>query len=82
MGDLKGSHLDSIAWSNPINLIGNGVYSYGSGSFDSRSAYGYLYESSPDSATNAKYFGFSSTRLYPQNSLNKGYGMILRCLVC
>ena len=82
-GTLSGSHLDAIIQNNPTSFVRSGAYRFDSGSltYYPRTNYGFFWEATPYSATNARYLYFYSTYLTPQNNSNKGNGISLRCLV-
>ena len=65
----------------PTNFIRGGYYHYSRGGINELKNYGTYWESSPDSASDAKHLRFNSTSLAIQYSNGKGYGTSLRCLV-
>ena len=57
-----------------------GYWGWQEASEGAQGSYGYFWSSTPSSASNAYYFAYDSTTIYPQGNLTKGYGRSIRCV--
>ena len=64
----------------PLSYIFSGYYYWGNGNLYSQGTNGYWWSTSANSSTYAYNLGMNSSGLNPQNSLNKAYGLTLRCV--
>jgi len=63
----------------PLDFAYTGYYNYSSGSLSGETTYGYFWSRTAHSSTYAYYLDFSSGNVNPQNYVNRGYGLPLRC---
>ena len=71
---------DAGIQSAPLSFLRGGLYFYSLGLVGERDT-GYYWDSKTSSDISAWSLDSSSTRLNPQNSYNKGFGLFIRCVV-